>query len=102
MPFSNLISRSDAGGLISVEVATEILKNVPKQSAVMRLARQLPNMAKAQKKMPVLSALPVAYFVSGEGGQKQTTEVNWANKYIDAEELAVIVPNAGGSGTGPV
>lgn len=92
MAYNNMISRSDAGGLISVDVATEILKNVPKQSAVMRLARQLPNMAKAQKKMPVISALPVAYFVSGDSGQKQTTEVNWTNKYIDAEELAVIVP----------
>jgi hypothetical protein len=92
MPYNNMISRTDAAALISQEVANEILKNVPARSAVMRLARQLPNMAKAQKRIPVISSLPVAYFVSGDSGQKQTTEVNWTGKYIDAEELAVIVP----------
>jgi len=39
-----------------------------------------------------MSVLATAYFVDGDTGKKQTTEVNWANKYIDAEELAVIVP----------
>ena len=30
------------------------------------------------KKQPVLSALPVAYFVNGDTGLKQTTEAAWA------------------------
>jgi HK97 family phage major capsid protein len=42
--------------------------------------------------MPVISALATAYFVAADTGLKQTSEVNWSNKYIDAEELAVIVP----------
>jgi HK97 family phage major capsid protein len=42
--------------------------------------------------MPVVSALPTAYFVNGATGIKQTTEVNWADKTLTAEELAVIVP----------
>ncbi len=92
MPYNNVISRSDAAALIPEDVSAEILKNVPQQSAVMRLARRLPNMSRAQKRLPVLSSLPTAYFVSGDTGTKQTTEASWGNKYIDAEELAVIVP----------
>ena len=92
MPYNSLISRTDAAALIPQEVSNEIIKAVPDRSAVMQLARRLPNMSSNQKRMPVMSALATAYFVSGDTGTKQTTEVNWENKYIDAEELAVIVP----------
>lgn len=92
MPYNSLIDRSDAGALIPQEVSGEILKNVAEGTPLMRMARRLPNMSRAQRRMPVMSALATAYFVSGDTGQKQTTEVSWSNKYIDAEELAVIVP----------
>jgi HK97 family phage major capsid protein len=92
MGYSNQISRSDAAALIPDEVSAEILKNVPQASATMRLARRLPNLSTAQQSMPVLSALATAYFLNGDTGLKQTTEINWASKYITAEELAVIVP----------
>jgi HK97 family phage major capsid protein len=42
--------------------------------------------------MPVMSALATAYFVDGDTGLKQTSEVNWESKYLNAEELAVIIP----------
>jgi HK97 family phage major capsid protein len=92
MPFNNMISRSDAAALIPQEVSSEILRTVPQSSAVMRFARQLPNMSTNQRRMPVMSALATAYFISGDNSLKQTSEVDWASKYIDAEELAVIVP----------
>lgn len=92
MPYNNVIDRTDAGALIPQEVSSEILKNVAASNPLLRMARRLPNMSRAQRRMPVMSALATAYFVSGDTSQKQTTEVNWANKYIDAEELAVIVP----------
>jgi HK97 family phage major capsid protein len=92
MPYNSIISRTDAAALIPLEVSNEILKAVPQASAVMRMARRLPNLSSNQRRMPVMSALATAYFVSGDNSLKQTSEVNWENKYIDAEELAVIVP----------
>jgi HK97 family phage major capsid protein len=92
MPFNSVISRTDASPLIPVDISNEILSNVAKMNPILQLARRLPNMSVAQRRLPVMSALATAYFVAGDTGLKQTSEVNWENKYIDAEELAVIVP----------
>lgn len=92
MAYNSVISRTDASALIPQEVSNEIIKAVPATSAVMQLARQLPAMSRAQRRLPIMSALATAYFVTGDTSLKQTSEVNWDNKYIDAEELAVIVP----------
>lgn len=92
MPFNSFISRTDSAALIPEDSSREIIAQIPQASAVMGLARRLPNMSAAQRRMPVMSALATAYFVSGDTGLKQTSEVSWENKYIDAEELAVIVP----------
>jgi hypothetical protein len=73
-------------------VQREILSDVAATNPLLQLARRLPDMSRAQRRLPVLSALATAYFVTGDTGLKQTTDVAWANKYIDAEELAVIVP----------
>jgi len=90
--YNSQITRSDAQALMPEEVSREIIQNVPEQSAVMRFARRLPNMSRAQMRLPILSALVTAYFVTGDTGLKQTGEAAWGNKYIDAAELAVIVP----------
>jgi HK97 family phage major capsid protein len=92
MPYNNLISRADAASLVPAEISAEIIEHVPELNPIMRLARRLPNMSTNQKRLPIMSALATAYFVSGDTGLKQTSEVNWANRFIDAEELAVIVP----------
>lgn len=90
--YSNIIDRTGTAALMPEDAAREIIQGMPEYSMIMRLGRRLPDMARAQQRMPVLSALPSAYFVNGDTGLKQTTEVAWENKYLDAEELAVIVP----------
>jgi HK97 family phage major capsid protein len=92
MPYLNQISRADAASLIPVEVSNEILAHLPEMNPIMKLARKLPNMSTSQRRLPIMSALATAYFVAGDTGLKSTSEVNWANRFIDAEELAVIVP----------
>jgi HK97 family phage major capsid protein len=94
VPYNSIISATDAASLIPQEVSAEIIKSVAAQNPIMALARRLPDMSTSQRRIPVMSALATAYFVSGSTGLKQTTEVNWENKYVDAEELAVIVPIA--------
>lgn len=91
MPYNSLTDRTDAAALIPEEVSNEIIQGLPVASAALSLFRQL-RMSRKSQRMPVLSALPIAYFVNGDTGLKQTSEQNWDNKYLTAEELAVIVP----------
>ena len=58
----------------------------------MSMARKLPNMTSNQTRMRVLDFLPTAYWVDGDTGMKQTTRQAWDNVFIEAAELAVIVP----------
>ena len=91
MPYDNLISRTDAAALIPEEVSTAMLGRVRETSAAMTMFTRVP-VARGQVRFPILSALPVAYWVTGDTGLKQTTEVSWANKFLNIEELACIVP----------
>lgn len=89
---TDAIDRTGAEALISEQVANEIIQGVAEQSAVLRLGKKLPNMSKKKYRMPVLDMLPVAYWVNGDNGFKQTSKMAWKNKFIVAEELAVIIP----------
>lgn len=92
MPYNSVISRTDAAALIPEDTARDIIQGAVAKSAVLSLGRRLQNMPTAKTRLPVLSLFPTAYFVNGDSGLKQTTSVAWGNKYLDAEEIAVIVP----------
>ena len=92
MAYNDQLSRVDIQALIPEDVQQEIVQSIPQQSTVMQLGRRLPDMSRNQRRIPILSSLVTAYFVNGDTGLKQTSDQAWNNKYIDAEELAVIVP----------
>ena len=90
--FNELVSRTGAQALIPTEHCAAIINGICEDSAVLRMATRLPDMSSQMLKMPVLSSLPMAYFVDGDTGLKQTTGAEWSDQVITAEEIAVIVP----------
>lgn len=87
-----IVDRQAAEALIQEQLIETIQQDAPKQSVFMQLARKLPNMTSKQTRVPVLDMLPMAYWVNGDNGFKQTSEQAWDNVFLTAEELAVIVP----------
>ena len=88
----NSITREKVEALIREQVAPAILQDAPKESIVMKLGKKLPNMSSKTTRIRVTDLLPMAYWVDGDTGMKQTSEMAWDNVYLTAGELAVIVP----------
>lgn len=101
-----IISRSDnaysapdgsKSGLIPVQYANDIIQSATEQSLALSTFRQV-RMPTGVQHMPVLDALPIAKWVSGEpnatdgtGGEKSPTSQAWKGLVLTAEELAAIV-----------
>ncbi len=94
------IPRSGAEALMPEEFQRDIIQNAPEQSSIMTLGYRAPDMSRAQRRIPVLSVLPMAYFSNpgptarsdnSDIARKKITRMMWENKYLDAEELNVIV-----------
>ena len=88
--YNSLITRSDADSLIPEPVARDIIQGLPNASAALSSFRRT-TMSSKTVKQPVLSALPTAYWVNGDTGLKQTSDMAWGDQTLTAEELAVIV-----------
>jgi HK97 family phage major capsid protein len=92
VPFNSLISRDASNDpLVPTPVSAEIIQELPAASALLQRARNVPMSSKTQRQ-PVLDVLPLAYFVGGDTGLKQTTAQDWKNVDLVAEEIAAIVP----------
>jgi len=91
--YGEMITRASSGSdpLVPEPVSTSIIEELPKQCAVLQRARKVPMSAKTQR-LPVLDVLPIAYFVGGDTGMKQTSSQKWKNVNLVAEEIATIVP----------
>lgn len=89
--YDNVVSRTDVAALVPEQVSNQMLGKATEQSATMALFPKLP-VAGNQVRFPILSALPVAYWVAGDTGLKQTTEIGWSNKFLTVEEIATIMP----------
>ena len=90
------ITRADALALLARQDINEIIKPDVQASVALSAFRTV-RMSAGTARMPVLSAIPTAGFVTdgsaAEGtGVKPTSKVTWANKELIAEEIAVIVP----------
>ena len=88
------IDKTNVEALIDTQVANEIFEGVVRESKALSMFRRLPNMTSDKTKLRVLDSLPIAYFVdeSTNNGRKNITKMAWDKKFINAEELAVIVP----------
>lgn len=89
MAYDNVVARGDVPRREeNIDVVLDGLENT---SAARQMFRNV-TVGSSQQKFRALSALPMAYWVNGDTGLKQTTEMAWTNKFVNIEELAVIVP----------
>lgn len=89
-----------AGGeaLVPTPVSAQIIQELPTTSVALSRMRKV-GMSALTQRQPVLSVLPQAFFLNsggtpggGDFALKQTTQQQWKNVSLVAEELAVIVP----------
>lgn len=90
-----VISKADATSLLSRQDINEIIEEAQRTSAALATFRTV-RMSAATTRMPVLSALPTAGFVTDDTeaatSTKPTSRAAWSTKELVAEEIAVIVP----------
>lgn len=80
-----------ADPLVPDPISAEVIQDLPRASAMLQRAKRV-QMGSNTQRMPVLSTLPVAYWVGGDSGLKQTTRQMWTGVELVVEEIAAIVP----------
>lgn len=100
MPYNSVLTRGSGPSysatpgvhpLIPEDVQKEIIKGATNKSAALQMFKTR-TMGTQQQRIPVLSTKPTAYWLTGETSLKQTTTLSWENLFLNAEEIAVIVP----------
>jgi HK97 family phage major capsid protein len=95
MAVASNIGRSDVSGVIPELYSNQFLDVIIAESAALSAFRTI-RLGTKTNTFPVLSALPAAGFVTEDptnaNGVKPKSQVQWSNKTITAEEVAVIIP----------
>jgi HK97 family phage major capsid protein len=93
VPVYNASISRDASNdpLVPQPVSDQIIQELPSKSVMLSRAAQMSMGTKTQR-LPVLDVLPLAYFVGGDTGMKQTSSQDWKGLDLVAEEIATIVP----------
>ena len=81
---------SDFTGLIQPEISADIFSDAARQSAAMRLMRNVP-LAGSGKTIPIVTGRPVAGWTA-EGDAKPVTDASMGIKNMAPKKLAAIVP----------
>ncbi len=93
--YNQAISRTSytagADPLVPDPISAEVIQELPAASAMLQRAKRV-QMGVNTQRMPVLNTLPVAYWVGGDTGMKQTTRQIWGGIELVVEELAAIIP----------
>lgn len=93
--YNDAITRGAGGAnpdaLVPQPFAAQVIEELPAASVVINRGRRV-TMSANTYRQPVLSALPTAYWVTGDNGLKQTATQEWNNVNLVAEELAALVP----------
>lgn len=87
----DIIDRTGAAGEVPEKISETILGTVQTESVAMTLGRHVPTTTK-DSRIPVLTGVPEAEWLSSDTAQKPVSAATWENKSLVAEELAVIVP----------
>jgi len=89
--YNSMVDRVEVGPLIPEDAANEIISEAQEKSYALTAFKRR-QMTRKQQRIPIFDRKPVAYFVNGDTGLKQTSDARWDNIYLNAEELAVIIP----------
>ena len=84
--------RDGAEVLIPTGELDGILTPATESSKALQMMKRLPNMSSTQTQVKVLDQLIMAGHVNGDVGLKGISNAKWKDKYLVAEEVAVIVP----------
>lgn len=87
-----MIARANVQTLLPESLRDQIVERAPQNSVVMSLGNRLADVPSDKQRIKVLDLMPQAYFVNGETGLKQTTNMAYRDAYLNIEELAVITP----------